>query len=921
MRTPGEEEAGPGLSLWLALFACSGVGGLIFQVIWTRKLALVLGSTIQSASLTSAAFMFGLGLGALFGARLSRSAVSPLKLFALLELTVACVGLATTAAIPSLPTALQAWLDPQGPSFRFLLVVVSAVLLVLPALCMGATLPLLVAGHLRSGTGFVQVLSVFYAANTLGAAAGAFATDFILVKQFGVWQTACLAAGCDLLAAGVAFWVASGRRSAAGPAIPPPSTPPDRNRGRLPLVLLAVSGFCGLGLEIAWTRLLVFFNGTDIYAYSLVLSVYLFGIVVGSLFVTWLPKRWDNPRTLAILYLLLGLLAWQCVYSLEGMGRLIGLLLDSEHRMGRRLLACFLLILPSTVILGALFPLTSSMLHRARGGDAGGTVGSAYIFSTLGSVLGALVAGFVLLTGFGLQATIQAFGSVALVAAVLAWGAAWPAKRLAGVGVASGLLLLGVWAKAPNALIPLIYDRNGDRLISIVDDHYGAVALVEQLDRAEARRYKNLVVDGYNMAANNLAAQRYTAQLALLPALLDEHPRDVLVICLGLGNTLRALESLPGVERIDVVELSEAVAAMVGQLPDVARALTSPKVSLHVGDGRYFLSTTRRRYDVITAEPPPPTQAGIVNLYSREYYELCKSRLRPDGVVAQWLPVMQMSQFEAKTVIRAFQDVFPYAYLYQGQRLQLVLVGSSRPLAPDLDRVELSLPADRSRLAAVDLDSAGKIFSTFLAGPERLRRYTRDTPPLTDDRPYLQYHNGDWRPDLSFLMEGLREPVERLQGAPVRRVEFEKARQKAVWYAQYTFETSGDPMLDQLLSLARLDQLVRLGVSDFERAITGLTPEHGAQLAAEPPSWNREIALARWSLLQGDTESFELRLEAASKMASGAGEALLVDLLRLQARRVMSAAGRERVVESLQAGRLSPRLRDHVSRLFHEAGE
>jgi spermidine synthase len=911
MHPPAAPRRDTQLYLWLSLFVLSGVGGLIFQVIWTRKLALVLGSTVQSASLTSAAFMLGLGLGAYGGGSLAGRTAHPMRRFAVLELAVALLGLGTTMAIPLLPGFLTSLLGLQSGLYRPLLLLLAGLLLLLPALAMGATLPLLVSGQVRTAGGFVRVLSWFYAANTLGAAVGAFATDFLFVKALGVWGTACLAAGFDLTAALLAYLLFRLKRpSEAAP--PPPQQHSTTTTKRLPLLLLALSGFCGLGLEIAWTRLLVFFNGTDIYAYSLVLSIYLLGIVVGSFLAGWLPRNWIGAPLLGLLFLLLALLAWQTVYTLGSVGNLIAALLGPESRFWRRILACLILVLPSTMILGAIFPVASSLVHQGSD-QAGQSVGLAYVSNTVGSVLGALTAGFVLLAKHGLQATIQGFAAVATLAAVLAVTAGRPARQQAFTGLLAAGVLIAIWATVPNRLVPFLYERNGDTLLFAADDHYGAVALVDQLDPLEAHRYTNLIVDGYNMAGNNLESQRYTAQLGLLPALLAERPRNVLMVCLGVGNTLRALESLPGVERIDVVELSQTVVSAVSKMPDVKRALDSPKVSIHIGDGRYFLATTAQRYDVITAEPPPPTQAGIVNLYSREYYELCASRLEPAGVVAQWLPVMQMSQFEARTIIRAFQDVFPYSYLYQGARLQLVLVGSAQPLRPDLERVAAALPDDRDRLADVDLDQAEKLFAGYLSGPEELRAYTGQTPPLTDDRPYLQYHDANWAPDLAFLLKASAAPKAPMDMAAERTPRFDHARRRAWWRNRYHWERSSDEYLDKFRRLELARKLIQSADTTYDRITLGASSQHEAALTKTPPSWGREIDFARWAWLNDDPRRVTTALGEAEKLAGTPEQRSFVSACRiLMQDKTLSPAQRRTLQDEVSQGPLSPTLRELV---------
>lgn len=905
------------LLAWLGLFVLSGAGGLVFQVVWTRKLALVLGSTVQSAALTSAGFMLGLGLGAYLAGRWSSRLASPLRTFAWLEVGIALLGLAVTTAIGHLGAVAAVLTGPGSLGYRGILVVMALVLVTLPALAMGGTLPLLVAGHTRSSSGLLRVLSFFYAANTLGAASGAFATDFFLVKSLGVGSTAVCAAVLDLAAAGLAFLLVRGEPQ------PEPcadtETPVTTGRG-VYLVLLALSGLCGLGLEIAWTRLLVFFNGTDIYAYSLVLTIYLVGIVVGSLAVAWVPAERQSPRLLAALFLALGLLAWQTVYTLDGVGQWVGTLADS--RLPRRILSCVFLVLPSSCLLGAIFPLASSLAHRGPRGSVGQTVGLAYIANTVGSVLGSLSAGFLLLTYLGLQATIQAFGALAFFAAALALAAAGPRPPRVGLLLVWGGLLLVVWRMTPNYLVPFLYDRQGNVLLFAADDHYGAVALAEQGDTAEARRYVNLLVDGYNMAGNNLESQRYTTQLGLLPALLAQRGEDVLMVCLGLGNTLRALESLPSVKRLDCVELSQTVVTAVSHIPEVKSALESPKVRLMIGDGRYFLSTTDRSYDVITAEPPPPTQAGVVNLYTREYYQLCARRLKPGGVVAQWLPVMQMSVFESKTIIAAFQEVFPYTYLYQGARLQLVLLGSKEPLEPSWLELERRFPKESPRLAQLDLAGPAPVLASFLAGPETLRRYASGVPPLTDDRPFLQYYDDDWNPDLHFLLQASAYPAELLGQAslsPAQLGQLGEARQRLNLRNRYFWERWGAPDLDALRRFELARTVLASGqASLYDQVIFGGTPEHREQLLSQPDSWQRDLSLARWCGLVGQEQASRASLASAlSKTRVPAEVATLEAWTLVLGESWLSRSEARAIAERLaQEPALSPPLRAELTARF-----
>jgi spermidine synthase len=589
---------------WLALFTLSGFGGLIFQVVWTRKLGLLLGSTIQSASITSSSFLLGLSLGAYFAGRVGATVKNPLRRFAQLEMAIAVSGLTVTFLIPALHRVV---------AYKLTLLL-AVVLILIPALFMGATLPLLTQYHTLRSSSFVKVLAFLYAANTLGAAAGAFCTDFLLVKELGVNGTAFVAAGCDSLVALLAF-VLSNRASGRATSAATNETNVVGSIPKLPLLLIAVAGFCGLGLEIAWTRLLVFFNGTDIYAFSLVLSIYLFGIVIGSLLVGQLGPRVAEEWLLVGLLLFLAAWVWLSMFGLEQAGQLTAWLAGDLSRTARRIASCFVLLLVPTTVLGAIFPTATGLVQR-EALDPARSVGYSYLWNTVGSVSGALITGFVFLPRLGLQNTLQVLCSVAALGGTIALlhNSGWK-KRLASL-VGFLLLVCAWWVTPSSMLLTFFYDRGGDRLIYATDDHYGAVALIEQFNVTEAQHYKNLIVDGYNMAGNSLNAQRYTTQLGLLPAVLGSEPKDVLIVALGLANTLTILESLDTVQRIDCVELSSKVPETIRHLDRVPPVLDSDKVNLIIGDGRHHLLTTTRTYDVITAEPPPPTEAGIVILES-----------------------------------------------------------------------------------------------------------------------------------------------------------------------------------------------------------------------------------------------------------------------------------------------------------------
>lgn len=730
--------------LLAALFFFSGCASLIFETLCSRKLALVLGSTVQSASATVSAFLLGLGLGAYLAGRFIARAHRPVLVFAALE---ACAGMGALVVLSVIPY-LSNFLVPVARDYPALLQPLRLLLvfglLLLPALAMGASLPILSQHFVHTlGQDFVRALGALYAVNTLGAVSGVLVTDFFLVERIGVARTGWISC---LLYLGVAMLALSLARSEGSELedeereLPPPAP--------VAVVVLAASGFCGLTFQVLWTRMMAFFNGSDVFAFSTTLAVYLLGLVIGSALISWQGHRIEKPtKFLGYCLMALSLTGYLSLFTVGGVRWFRGLL--GGFGLGASLqsfLACALVMLLPVVTLGLVFPLASELLQQGAEG-AGRAVGKAYLWNTLGSVTGALLAGFVLLPRLGLQGSLGLSAGLSLAVGYYVLRRE-QARGPAVVGVL--LFALALLMTPADTLMRAFYPETHQDIVFKGDDHYGSVVFTRSFDPF-GNPVENLLVDGFNMAGNTISAKRYATGLAVIPLMLHPDPKDVLVVCMGMGNTLNSALQLSPTEHVDCVELSSKVVAALRYTSHGPAALDSQKLRLILGDGRNHLLTTEHSYDVISAEPPPPTHAGIVNLYSREYYQLCDQRLKPGGLAVQWLPVMAMSRLDAQTIIRAFQDVFPYTYLWQSAGLQLCLIGSKEPLDLDYERLKERVIENREFLRLTGWHQPELFPALFLAGPEELRGYVADVPPVTDDWPHLQYSRDAWVADIEFF--------------------------------------------------------------------------------------------------------------------------------------------------------------------------
>lgn len=776
------------------VFFLSGAASLIFEVLCARKLALVLGSTVTSSSATVASFLLGLGLGAFAGGKVATRVSNPIVLFSAVE---AAAGVSVFLAL-GLGRHFQYWLKPLPIDLFMVKVLVGLVILLPPCFLMGLSLPILCHFYNQnSEAGFVPVLGHLYAINTLGAIFGVLVTDWYLVPNIGVFKSGLVSAG---LYAAVAILAYVGSRHQVRQRQVSAETQRRPGSALLAILVLAGSGFCGLTYQVLWTRTLTFFNGNDVFSFSTTLSVYLGGIVLGSLLVSRYGARIPDDRTfLGTVLATLSLFAYLSLFTASW----IRPAREFAFEMGVRdpwlsYLASFIMVAPSALLLGLVFPIASRMMESSVHSDAD-VVGRAYLLNTLGSAAGAWLAGLVLLPALGLERSFLVTSCVGLFIAVLLLSSTRSGRVYSVISLAT---LVAVVALSPDdGLLKRLYENRYSNIVYQSDDHYGSVALFRKWEPSRQEYVEVLYIDNFNMAGDSVVAKRYTTCLTLLASFLHPEPKRVLVICLGLGNTTNAALQLEETEKVTCVELSAKVVEAFQKTEAGPEILGHPKLDLRIGDGRNFLLRTDQKFDIISAEPPPPMNAGVVNLYSREYYELCRERLAPGGMAVQWLPVFQMSPFEARTIMSAFQEVFPYSTLWQGGNMQLVLIGSVDPIDVNLERFKERVNANHDFLEPLDLADPYRIASLYLADPQEVATLRAGTPPVTDDWPRIQYPDLNWRLDKHFELFLGEEPSVSMSD-PRDEARLEEARTAAKAERYYEYANIQRPPLPEL---ARLD--------------------------------------------------------------------------------------------------------------------
>ena len=406
-----------------------------------------------------------------------------------------------------------------------------------------------------------------------------------------------------------------------------------------------------------------------------------------------------------------------------------------------------LLMLPVSLLSGSLFTMIGAALHRELGPPTR-TAGLLTFANTVGSGLGSLAAGFLLVPLLGIE---RSFWLLAASYGIVAW--LLRADRTAGASALLRLpllpaaLLLAALLAFPFGLMERKYiahiaRRFGSSEPSIAAVREGRSETIIYLRRSlfgEPLDYQ-MLTNGHSMSATSFLSRRYMKLYVYWPVALHPDPRRALLISYGLGSTARALTDTRSLEHIDVVELSREALEMSGIVfPNPSsHPLRDPRVRAHVEDGRYFLETTEERYDLITGEPPPPKNAGIVNLYTREYFQLVYDRLAEGGIHTYWLPIHNLTMSDSRAIVRAYCQVFRDCSLWSGAGMDWMLVGTrdvrwTRSEAHFRQQWEDPLVAPELR--ALGLELPEQLGALFIADADQLVEFIGGSPPLVDDFP------------------------------------------------------------------------------------------------------------------------------------------------------------------------------------------
>jgi spermidine synthase len=592
-----------------------------------------------------------------------------------------------------------------------------------------------------------------YGWNTLGAALGSMVTVWVLARTLGFDDAIRIGALLNLGCAGMALLVALRRPGPGEEALAPdPDEPPPGEPGPafgLPvwLVVYALSGFVALSLEILWFRILGTIHKPSSFTFSTLLAIYLLGLGVGALWGRRWAKRSRRPAATFFalqagigLYagLSLGLLTFALgrFGLLEPLWRYLGeyetMALDEAVRAALRLFlragdvapftrglaAQFVLVylavplyligLP-TLLMGMSFP----FVQRAVQTDLehlGRRVGWLQAANIVGSTLGAGLTGLLLLPALGSAGTLRLLMALAGLFLLAFCLVRWRERAPRRVALGAGLLALGLALLAAPSSASLWASLHGTTPERILFAEDGSGLSVLKDDATGGERHTVVYVDG--LGQSQLPYGGYHTFLGALPALLHPSPESVAVIGLGSGDTLFGISGRAVTRRIVCLEIvapqlrTLEILARERRYPGLGATITDGRVEYRFTDGRSFLMRTQERFDVIEADALRPGTPYVGNLYSLEYFELLRERLKPGGFGVTWSPTARVRN----TFVRAFPHVLVFAD---------TLIGSNQPIVFDRAALEARLrdPWTTAHYLAGGIDVGQLLEKALLRGP------------------------------------------------------------------------------------------------------------------------------------------------------------------------------------------------------------
>jgi spermidine synthase len=744
-----------------ALFlVVSGVAALTYQVVWVRLLGLSMGSTSASVSTVLAAFFLGLAIGSYLAERITRNRIDSLKVYIVLEAVIGIAGLVLLPVLLNLDHIMAA-IPELGALLPFKFSIAMA-LLVIPTMCMGATFPVMAAILVRRQADMGKRVSQLYSLNTAGAVFGALLAGFVFVPNWGLDGAVYMAATLNFFIVVVAIYLNSRLtfppvESSQGQDIRSELTAKQKDSLQLQaplrihaLIVLFATGFVAIATEVGWTKYLSIFTGTTIYGFAAILTIFLFGIAAGS----WWVKKYLDKIQRPEFWMAVGLIALgsSLLFTRAFLSFLPPVFEAINHfsvevwlKHGVKYAIVFLMLILPTFIFGALFPLNLK-LYCGNLSGVRARIGKAYAVNTIASIFGSLAGGFWIIPEYGTDALLTVMALLILVLPfIFIRPLPKPVPRIA-VTVLAVIAIGGNWFfghisyKELIASVQYQYDFNAGsgkkpEVLYVKEGKTGVVSLVTY--DGNHIRIQNNGLNESGFKKDNLDYPPIIEYLlGLMPYFLHDDPKSAFVVGYGGGFTAKALTLTEGLEKIKVVELEPVIVdagryLFGGEMP----ALQDPRLILEFNDARNTLLLEGVKYDLIAAQPSHPWLSRASTVFTREFFQVVKSRLKEGGIYGQWLSMFNMDATTMRAIMSAFYEVFPEGFTMAEVRTgDFLMFGSDKPITFDMKRARERSNEERIRkgLDYYGLNEPYDFFWYFALSREQALTAIGDMVPNTD---------------------------------------------------------------------------------------------------------------------------------------------------------------------------------------------
>lgn len=749
-------------------FFLSGGAGLILEIVWTKYLNLIFGSTTLSISTTVAAFMGGLAIGSYFADRLLKRLKNPIVSYGIFEIAIGVYALV-------IPLVLKWFIGIQGNilslfyenAFVYSLVrfVFCFIVLIVPTTAMGATLPILSKYFIKNIREGGIKLGILYAVNTAGATIGTLLAGFYLVRVFGISKTNYIAAFIDisvgLCMLVVSKWLCSSEDFSEAESAKE-SEEEDSKREGVEWILVLVSfiaGVVSMCYQMLWTRSLSMVIGSSTYAFTIILVTFLLGISIGSIIYSRFASRREDPIS-DLIYIFIGI-GFTALFTSIYIDRLPFLvqkimLIDNFSPAyifwGYFFVTSIVVIFPA-IGMGMYIPLLVHIaLRNIRSITA--DIGQIYSANTVGNIIGSFIGGFVIIPFIGIQTGIRISVLISISIAIILiiyFKRIYIHSGIRATIISSAVVLFAFiapnWdiAKWSSGMFRAYLARGpynrGEYVPPNVIFHRDGIVTTVTVEYRDGGMY-SLKVNGKVDASNG--SDMSTQMLSgIIPILLNQDAKRVAIIGFGSGTTSGTV-ARTDIEEVTSIELEEAVIEATKHFTGFnLEPLKSPKHRLRIDDGRNYIISTANKFDIIISEPSNPWMSGASSLFTYDFWKTASSRLNENGIFCQWLQMYELSLENIKILMNTFHRVFPYVMLFQSYQNSndTLLIGSFKPFKFNYERASRLIDSDnlREELKKINVTDPMDIFILIYYTQQEIEDFARTDRINTDDNSIIEF--------------------------------------------------------------------------------------------------------------------------------------------------------------------------------------